>query len=41
MNIALPKQLLGNIGRIVQFIGKMITFSESALKSALETYNVT
>ena len=40
-NIALPKRLLENIGRTVQFMGKIIRYSESASKSALGRYNDT
>ena len=40
-NIAFPKWLLENIGMTVQCMGKIIKFSESASKSALETYNFT
>ena len=40
-NIALPKRLLGNIGRTVQLMRKIIRYSESASKSAFDTYNDT
>ena len=40
-NIALPKRLLGNIGRTVRLMRKIIRYSESASKSALGIYNVT
>ena len=39
-NIALPKRLLGNIGRIIQHMEKLITYSESESKSTSDDINV-